>query len=469
MEVLKLLIENKRVDELLKVFSKLEGESKCLKIISIIFFVDVDIVRFAHVRKEWRQFINSSGAIKKYFRQLEKPAFAEKSLEAVEKTFDECDDIFRYCFMKSFDSGIVYGWGSNQFGQLDVDLNHARDLPPREITMLGSVERIFAGSFASFAIKDAKLYAFGDNRYGQLGLGDEAPDVIEIPEEVSLPSVKSLAVSPFSGLSSTVFAVDTAGRLWTWGDQIKGARIVSARNYTREYTTPKLVDGLENYQVKQVAVGDGVACCLTTDGEVFTWGQKNFIGQGDIDSHIEVPKKLDIGKICQISCSGTSTLLLSEDKKSVWGFGSNYSATLGFPQELVIVPKPAQIPFTGGRNIRKIQCAGSCSAILYVSGYVALRGYFPGNNYQDEDDQWFPRGFIMKDRAVDISMNKNLLLILTVNNRLYAVGVNGQGQCGQGTTSNLMADPVDVKLPDNVRIKQISTGTNHCLIKCSKI
>ena len=440
---------------------------RCLKEIFIIFFVDVDVVRFAHVRKEWRQFINSSGAIKKYFQQLEKPAFAEKSLEAAEKKFDECDDIFRYCFMKPFDSGIVYGWGSNQFGQLNVDSHH-KHLPPREITMLGSVERIFAGSFASFAIKDAKLYAVGDNRDAQLGLGEGAADVIQIPEEVPLSSVKSLALSPYS---RTVYAIDTAGRLWTWGEQTKaslGERIVS--DIPREYNfAPELVGGLENYQVKQVAVGDGVACCLTTDGEVFTWGQKNFIGQGDIDSHIEVPKKLDIGKICQISCSGTSTLLLSEDKKSVWGFGSNYSATLGFPQELVIVPKPAQIPFTGGRNIRKIQCAGSCSAILYVSGYVALRGYFPGNNYQDEDDQWFPRGFIMKDRAVDISMNKNLLLILTVNNRLYAVGVNGQGQCGQGTTSNLMADPVDVKLPDNVRIKQISTGTNHCLIKCSKI
>ena len=32
MEVLKLLIENKRVDELLKVFSKLEGQSESLNI-----------------------------------------------------------------------------------------------------------------------------------------------------------------------------------------------------------------------------------------------------------------------------------------------------------------------------------------------------------------------------------------------------------------------------------------------------
>ena len=56
-----------------------------------------------------------------------------------------------------------------------------------------------------------------------------------------------------------------------------------------------------------------------------------------------------------------------------------------------------------------------------------------------------------------------------LDNRLYALGSNYHGQCGQGTTSDWIYEPVEVKNLKNLRIKQISAGYDHCLIKCSKI
>ena len=79
-------------------------------------------------------------------------------------------------------------------------------------------------------------------------------------------------------------------------------------------------------------------------------------------------------------------------------------------------------------------------------------------------------------KFVDISMGKQFMLALTDENRLYAFGSNYFGQCGQGTSraddpdvEHFIEHIVEVKNLHNLRIKQISAGDDHCLIKCSKI
>ena len=60
------------------------------------------------------------------------------------------------------------------------------------------------------------------------------------------------------------------------------------------------------------------------------------------------------------------------------------------------------------------------------------------------------------------------MLVLTAEYRLYAFGSDEHGQCGQGSTTEFIEEPVEVRNLRNLRIKQISAGTNHCLIKCEK-
>ena len=131
---------------------------------TVIFLVDLDVVRYAQVCKGWRQFIDRAGGIRTHLMRIQKSELAEKSLEVLKKTFDEIDDIFLYCYMKHLDSGVVYGWGSNHRGQLENDALNRTHLPPREITMLGSVTGIFAGSNASFVTTFSISGKYGDRR-----------------------------------------------------------------------------------------------------------------------------------------------------------------------------------------------------------------------------------------------------------------------------------------------------------------
>ena len=92
---------------------------------------------------------------------------------------------------------------------------------------------------------------------------------------------------------------------------------------------------------------------------------------------------------------------------------------------------------------------------------------------------------------VDFSMGGDHMIFLTSENRLYALGHNDLHQCGQGTDDDYYQEeiseltskhlllsefanlcykePIEVTNLHNLRIKQISAGDGHCLIKCSKV
>lgn len=68
--------------------------------------------------------------------------------------------------------GVVYAWGSNTYGQLDTFID---SIVPKGVAdgAMGNtgVTTITAGQYSSFALKNGKVYGWGDNRAGQLGNG----------------------------------------------------------------------------------------------------------------------------------------------------------------------------------------------------------------------------------------------------------------------------------------------------------
>ena len=412
----------------------------------------------SQVCRTWRQFFVETGSTRRFIRQLENFKSEDEAIMTLEKDFSEVDDVLLYCFMKHMEkSGVVYGWGwplmaLREWGRGARLGSH---LLPVQIKKLGTVTSVLAGSNTSFMIKNGDLVAVGDNRDGKLGLGVERPPKVLEPNKVELPPIESLASKESS------YAIDKSGRLWSWGNNKHGQL-----GYRFDSGSPQLVDSLQDYKIKQVACGDSFACCLTTDGEVFTWGDKGLIGHGRLASNVREPRKLDIERISQISCGWGNTLLLSADQKTVWAFGANLYGEGGRPEEESL-KVPAKVPFLGTKIIRKIQSGENCSVALTEDGEIIMWGCLLG--HEDEENGHIPRVVELKQKAIDISISGEFMLALTVDNRLYAFGCNHAGQCGQGTTSRSIEQPVEVKNLQNLRIKQISAGRDHCLIKCSKL
>ena len=407
--------------------------------------------------------------MRKRLEKLEESQSEQDSRRILASEFDTVDDILVFCYTKLVErSGIVYGWGSNWQGEITDQpqcsmcgsnvVHRCTQSQPRfftfELKKLGTVTNIHAGYHTSFVVKDAKLFAVGYNEFSQLGLGAGQPDEVLSPAKVELPPIRSAVNFGFSS-----FAIDTSGRLLSWGDNRFGQ--LGRKTQGSEDATPQRIDSLKKYKIKQVAGGHCHVCCLTTDGEVFIWGIKDSVGR--LGSDIKIPSKLNVGKMSQIACGDGHTLLLSEDKKTIWAFGHNYSGQLGHDPELKFAETPVKVPFSGDKVIVKLQCIVDNSATLSEDGEIRIWG----RAWNDRNPNSMRRFRI--NQAVDIAIGGCFMLVLTAENQLYAFGKNDCGQCGNESTREFIERPVQVRNLDNLRIKQISAGYDHCLIKCVKI
>jgi alpha-tubulin suppressor-like RCC1 family protein len=120
-------------------------------------------------------------------------------------------------------NGDYYNWGYNAAGQLGDGSTTDSDVPVR-VALSGPVRQVFQGGSGPrngqtiAVLTDGSVWAWGDNDRGQLGDGtrtnSESPLRVTVPTGVSFVKVSS------GGYAS--YAIDRSGRLWAWGDNRSG-------------------------------------------------------------------------------------------------------------------------------------------------------------------------------------------------------------------------------------------------------
>ena len=116
------------------------------------------------------------------------------------------------------------------------------------------------------------LYTWGQNNYGQLGLGNTTN--YSSPKQVgSLTNWTMLA-----GSEDFSAAIKTDGTLWTWGRNNLGQLGLGNRTY---YSSPKQVGALTNWSTIAPQLGGAMAI---KSGALWVWGQNGSgqLGLGDI-------------------------------------------------------------------------------------------------------------------------------------------------------------------------------------------
>jgi len=148
-----------------------------------------------------------------------------------------------------------------------------------------------------------RLYAWGDNSHGQLGLGDKASRNTPVCVE-TLPNVRHVAL----GLQHSA-AIDSRRQLWTWGDcddgrlghgtlyteerLVQGDLITRIRKRVDQLLEPKCVEFFRHKQVSLVACGDRFTAALDVRGMPWTWGSGIYgqLGAGSLMS-TELPVRI---------------------------------------------------------------------------------------------------------------------------------------------------------------------------------
>ncbi len=148
-------------------------------------------------------------------------------------------------------NGSYFNWGYNAAGQLGNG-STANSGVPVQVPLSEPVRQVFQGGSGpkngqSIAIlTNGAVWAWGDNDRGQLGNGTRTSS--DVPLQVDLPKGVSFATVSSGGYAS--YAIDGSGRLWAWGDNRSG-QLGSGRG-TAVSTTPVNV-GIRAAQVSSTA------------------------------------------------------------------------------------------------------------------------------------------------------------------------------------------------------------------------
>lgn len=170
-------------------------------------------------------------------------------------------------------SGRVLVCGSNENGELGLGEEVAATRTPVEVPGLTNIKQIGAagGAGGRSAAVNAKgeLFMWGDNEFGQIGVGSSAP-VIWTPTHVSLPEpVSTVAVGGDApNGNGAVLVLTSSDALYGWGD---GADDAIGDGSTEEKLSP-VATGLH---FAKIATGGQQSFGLMANGNLFSFGQDN--------------------------------------------------------------------------------------------------------------------------------------------------------------------------------------------------
>eukprot|EP00300_Choanocystis_sp_HF-7_P005127 c13899_g1_i2.p2 GENE.c13899_g1_i2~~c13899_g1_i2.p2 ORF type:complete len:213 (-),score=48.85 c13899_g1_i2:70-708(-) len=171
-----------------------------------------------------------------------------------------------YDFTVALDSeGQVFVFGDGLRGQLASEDAYTFSPLPKKIDFFDGVkvDRVAAGFFHAFAWSGDQLYGWGDNEYGQLGVGsggtDKNTQPITTPVVVgTLPGTptpiwKGKPIASVAGGRSHSAAITEGGDVYTWGSNDFGQ--LGLGDSVPLTNAPTLVKQLSNKGLAKVVCG----------------------------------------------------------------------------------------------------------------------------------------------------------------------------------------------------------------------
>ncbi|XP_044538347.1 probable E3 ubiquitin-protein ligase HERC6 [Gracilinanus agilis] len=231
--------------------------------------------------------------------------------------------------------GRVFSWGSGSEGQLGISEFKELSPIPKKIGELSSIKiiQVSCGHYHSIALaQDSRVFSWGKNNHGQLGLGKT------FPSQASPQWIKSLDGIPLAQVAAGgahSFALSLSGTSYGWGRNNAGQLALSSKKESVEQIyKPYSIGELKRLQVTYISCGDEHTAVLTQDGKVFTFGSNNSGQLGhQLISGIKGPQIVDSANIVfsQIACGSYHTLAYSCTTGQVISFGCGSQRDLTSP------------------------------------------------------------------------------------------------------------------------------------------
>ncbi len=355
--------------------------------------------------------------------------------------------------------GTVWTWGANGFGKLGIgETNIIRMDVPVEVhgegnsSFLNSVKSIMGGETHNVAVKgDGSVWAWGMNAFGQLGNGTTndswTPTQTGLGATPPLTSVVKLGGRPYFTL-----AVKSDGTVWAWGMNRYGQVGNGTVNPLSgpQITVPVLVSNSQPggpiNSPRQVTCGYQFGAALTTNGTVWTWGSGSHgeLGQGPSTSTSYYPAPVpSLTNIITISAGWFHILAVKSDG-TIWAWGNNSNGELG---DGTPVNRWNPVQVLNLTNAVAASGGDSHSSALALDGTIWKWGLNDlgelGNGTTNATANPTPAK-ILTDKFGNPFANVVMMaardyhnIAVKADGSVWMWGANDQGQCGVGNTNNV--------------------------------
>uniref|UniRef100_A0A4W3I5X0 X-linked retinitis pigmentosa GTPase regulator n=1 Tax=Callorhinchus milii TaxID=7868 RepID=A0A4W3I5X0_CALMI len=279
--------------------------------------------------------------------------------------------------------------------------------------------------------QNGKVYLFGSNNWGQLGLGTKNP--VNKPTCVKALKPEKVRLAACGRNHTLVYTEQ--GNVYAAGGNNEGQLGLGD---TEERSAFQQIEFFtDKHKVKQLSAGSNISAALTEDGKLFTWGDNSEgqIGLGS-ESTVNVPHHVDVGKsISWVSCGYYHSALVTDDGQ-LYTFGESDNGKLGFP----LCQKnnhriPQHIPDISGK-VTQVSCGGSHTVILtednvYTFG-LGQFGQLGHGTFTFESSVPKVVERLKKKEVQYISCGENHTAVVTTNGLLYTFGDGRHGKLGHG-------------------------------------
>lgn len=170
--------------------------------------------------------------------------------------------------------GKLYCWGDNTRGQLGIGNSFPQNTPQIVSSPYRYANVVAAGSSTCATRSTGEVDCWGDNSYGQFGNGYVSNGYAQTPNQVA--NVQIIAArGTLSGNGRTFCGLRGDGETVCWGynyygqigDDTKGTGNTSDPNDRKGATVV-----LGGHQFKTIAVAFSATCAATATGETYCWG-----------------------------------------------------------------------------------------------------------------------------------------------------------------------------------------------------
>jgi alpha-tubulin suppressor-like RCC1 family protein len=368
------------------------------------------------------------------------------------------------------------------------DANNATNVLPVLVQTVLKAATIAAGHSHALEIRNGKLYAWGYNNDG--ALGDGTTMTRSFPAVVSLPTnVTPLAVA--AGTSHSL-AIGSDGKLYAWGSNRYGQ---VGDNSTTTRLNPVAISLGAGVTPIGVAAGGNQSAAIGSDGYLYMWGVgeiltaagyvdptalhlNNYSPQTWTSTPTPVPG-LAISTIV-VACGDWHNLAVSSIVPGIQAWGNNESGQLGFG----FVSPSSSAGFVSPPSAAKVIAAGGNRGQLDGSYRPASPGVRSHSLAIGSDDLIYAWGSndygqlgdgtqVARPSPVAIQLTAQTLpvalaagglhsLAIGANGALFAWGYNGNGQVGDGTLVQRLA-PVQVNLPQGITAVATAAGRSFSM------